>query len=170
MKTKIFLAALATALTATAHAQVKVEDAIKWRQSAYATMGWSMARIDSNLKGTYNKEEVLKAATVLREALLAQERMTVVAPVAGQIAKRSVQLGQRVAPGAPLMAVIPTSQLWVDANFKESQLRDVRIGQPVKLVTDLYGSSIVYHGKVAGLAAAARYRAGRHRALRRALG
>ena len=66
MKTKIFLAALATALTATAHAQVKVEDAIKWRQSAYATMGWSMARIDSNLKGTYNKEEVLKAATVLQ--------------------------------------------------------------------------------------------------------
>lgn len=96
---------------------------------------------------------VVKAATQLREALLAQERMTVVAPVAGQIAKRSVQLGQRVAPGAPLMAVIPTSQLWVDANFKESQLRDVRIGQPVKLVTDLYGSSIVYHGKVAGLAA-----------------
>lgn len=66
MKTKILLAALATALTATAHAQVKVEDAIKWRQSAYATMGWSMARIDSNLKGTYNKEEVLKAATVLQ--------------------------------------------------------------------------------------------------------
>ena len=96
---------------------------------------------------------VQKAATLLREALLAQERMTVVAPVAGQIAKRSVQLGQRVAPGAPLMAVIPTSQLWVDANFKESQLRDVRIGQPVTLVTDLYGSKVVYHGKVAGLAA-----------------
>ena len=96
---------------------------------------------------------VVKAATVLREALLAQERMTVVAPVAGQIAKRSVQLGQRVAPGAPLMAVIPTSQLWVDANFKESQLRNVRIGQPVTLVTDLYGSNVVYHGRVAGLAA-----------------
>lgn len=96
---------------------------------------------------------VIKAATQLREALLAQERMTVVAPVAGQVAKRSVQLGQRVAPGTPLMAVIPTSQLWVDANFKESQLRHVRIGQPVRLVTDLYGSSVTYHGKVAGLAA-----------------
>lgn len=96
---------------------------------------------------------VVKASTQLREALLAQERMTVYAPVAGQVAKRSVQLGQRVAPGAPLMAVIPTTQLWVDANFKESQLRHVRIGQPVLLLTDLYGISVTYHGKVAGLAA-----------------
>lgn len=66
MKNKLMLALLATALTATAHAQVKTEDAIKWRQSAYATMGWSMARIKANVEGTYNKDEVIKAANVIQ--------------------------------------------------------------------------------------------------------
>ncbi|MFV0370359.1 MAG: c-type cytochrome [Azonexus sp.] len=66
MKSKLLIAALATALTATAHAQVKVEDAIKWRQSAYGTLAWNMARIDANLQGNYNKDEVQKAATVIQ--------------------------------------------------------------------------------------------------------
>ena len=70
-----------------------------------------------------------------------------------EVAKRSVQVGQRVAPGAPLMAIVPLDQLWVDANFKESQLRDIRVGQPVTLSADLYGSKVEYHGKIAGLAA-----------------
>ena len=75
------------------------------------------------------------------------------APVSGFVAKRAVQLGQRVAPGAPLMAIVPLDQVWVDANFKEPQLAAMRVGQPVKLTADLYGGKVVYHGKVAGFGA-----------------
>jgi membrane fusion protein (multidrug efflux system) len=96
---------------------------------------------------------VLKDAARVREAWLALERTGIPAPVSGYVAKRAVQLGQRVAPGAPLMAVIPLDQVWVDANFKEGQLRQMRIGQPVSLISDLYGGSIEYHGKVVGLSA-----------------
>jgi membrane fusion protein (multidrug efflux system) len=69
------------------------------------------------------------------------------------VVKRSVQTGQRVAAGAPLMAIVPLDRLWVDANFKEVQLDAMRIGQPVRLRADYYGSSVEYHGRVAGLAA-----------------
>ena len=96
---------------------------------------------------------VLKAAAHLQETLLTKSRMTITAPVSGQIAKRNVQVGQRMSPGIPLMAIVPLDQLWVDANFKESQLRKVRVGQSVLLTTDLYGSKVIYHGKVLGLAA-----------------
>jgi len=95
---------------------------------------------------------VLAAAEKVREAYLALQRTSILAPVSGYVAKRSVQLGQRVAPGAALMALIPADQLWVDANFKEAQLEDVRIGQPVSLRSDLYGSSVTYRGRVVGLA------------------
>lgn len=96
---------------------------------------------------------VQRAAARLREAMLGLQRSTLVAPVDGQVAKRSVQVGQRVNPGAPLMAVIPLTRLWVDANFKEGQLREMRVGQPVTLTSDLYGGSVKYEGKVIGLAA-----------------
>jgi membrane fusion protein, multidrug efflux system len=96
---------------------------------------------------------VLRAAALVREAWLALDRTKIPAPVSGYVAKRAVQLGQRVAPGAALMAVIPLDQVWVDANFKEGQLRQMRIGQPVTLNSDLYGNSVEYHGKVAGLSA-----------------
>lgn len=96
---------------------------------------------------------VQKAAAHLQEAMLAQSRMTIYAPVSGQIAKRNVQVGQRMSPGTPLMAIVPLDQLWVDANFKEAQLRKVRVGQPVLLTTDLYGNKVVYHGRVLGLGA-----------------
>jgi membrane fusion protein, multidrug efflux system len=75
------------------------------------------------------------------------------APVAGVIVKRSVEVGQRVAAGAPLMGLVPLDDVWVDANFKEVQLRYIRVGQPVSLHADLYGSHVEYHGKVAGLSA-----------------
>ena len=94
---------------------------------------------------------VLEAAARVREAFLAAARTRILAPVGGYVARRSVQVGQRVAPGAALMAVIPAEQLWVDANFKESQLEHVRIGQPVTLQADLYGSSVSYRGRVVGL-------------------
>lgn len=96
---------------------------------------------------------VLKDAARVRAAWLALDRTEIPAPVSGYVAKRSVQLGQRVAPGAPLMAVIPLDQVWVDANFKEGQLQQMRIGQPVRLTSDVYGNSIEYHGEVAGLSA-----------------
>jgi membrane fusion protein (multidrug efflux system) len=94
---------------------------------------------------------VLQEAARLRAAWLALDRTGVPAPVSGYVAKRTVQLGQRVAPGAPLMAVIPLDQVWVDANFKEGQLQQMKNGQPVTLTADMYGSSVEYHGKVVGL-------------------
>jgi membrane fusion protein (multidrug efflux system) len=75
------------------------------------------------------------------------------APVSGFVAKRSVQLGQRVAPGTTLMAIVPLDQVWVDANFKEPQLATMRVGQSVTLKADLYGSKIEYHGAVSGFGA-----------------
>lgn len=94
--------------------------------------------------------DVLADAAKVRDAYLAYSRTTLPAPVTGYIAQRSVQVGQRVSPGTPLMSVVPLNQVWVDANFKEWQLRHIRVGQPVKLTADVYGSSAVYHGKVAG--------------------
>ena len=94
---------------------------------------------------------VLAAAAKVREAWLATQRVAMPAPVDGYIARRTVQLGQRVSPGAPLMAVVPLGQVWVDANFKEVQLRNIRIGQTVKLTADLYGKKVEYDGKVEGL-------------------
>jgi membrane fusion protein (multidrug efflux system) len=94
---------------------------------------------------------VLAAAAKVRESWLAVKRVSMPAPVDGYVAKRTVQLGQRVAAGTPMMSIVPLNQLWVDANFKEVQLRNIRIGQPVKLVADLYGKKVEYDGKVAGL-------------------
>ncbi|MFT4196234.1 efflux RND transporter periplasmic adaptor subunit, partial [Ottowia sp.] len=94
---------------------------------------------------------VLAAAAKLREAWLAAHRTELPAPVSGYVSKRSVQLGQRVAPGAPLMALVPLDQLWVDANFKENQLRHIRVGQPVTLTADMYGGKVEFRGRVAGL-------------------
>ena len=97
--------------------------------------------------------EVQSAAARVREAYLAYARTALPAPVSGIVAKRNVQVGQRVGPGAPLMAVIPLDQVWVDANFKERQLLNLRPGQTAKLRADLYGSTVEYHGKVAGFGA-----------------
>jgi len=97
--------------------------------------------------------EVQSAAARLREAYLAYARTALPAPVSGIVAKRSVQVGQRVGPGTPLMAVIPLDQVWVDANFKEKQLLNLRPGQPAKLHADIYGSVIEFHGRVAGFGA-----------------
>ncbi|MCR6477067.1 efflux RND transporter periplasmic adaptor subunit [Variovorax sp. ZS18.2.2] len=94
---------------------------------------------------------VLAAAAKVREAYLATQRVAMPAPVDGYVAKRTVQLGQRVAAGTPMMSIVPLNQLWVDANFKEVQLRNIRIGQPVKLTADVYGKKVEYDGKVAGL-------------------
>lgn len=96
---------------------------------------------------------VQQAASRVREAYLMLNRAELVSPVDGYVARRSVQLGQRVQAGAPLMSVVELDDLWVEANFKEGQLRQLRIGQPVELVADVYGSKVTYHGKVEGLGA-----------------
>ncbi len=96
---------------------------------------------------------VMQARANFRAAWVAAQRNAIYAPVSGYVAERSVQLGNSVQPGQQLMTVVPLHDLWIDANFKESQLRHIRIGQPAKIVSDLYGSDAVYHGKVIGLGA-----------------
>ena len=100
-----------------------------------------------------NHPDVLAAAAQLRQAYLEHARTTLIAPVTGYVAKRTVQLGQRVQPGTALMAVIPLNQLWIDANFKETQLDKMRIGQPVEIESDLYGSNVKYSGTVDSIGA-----------------
>ncbi len=100
-----------------------------------------------------NHPKVLLAAATVREALLSLERMSIRAPVDGYVAKRSVQPGQRAQPGMPMLSVIPLNKVWVEANFKESQLQEIRIGQPVELVADVYGDQTIFNGVVAGLGA-----------------
>lgn len=97
--------------------------------------------------------DVMAAAAQLRQAYLTNARSTLIAPVTGYVAKRTVQLGQRVQPGTALMAVIPLDQLWIDANFKETQLRDMRIGQPVEIESDIYGSDVKFSGTIDSLGA-----------------
>ncbi len=101
--------------------------------------------------GVEQNPNVLAAAARVREAWLNTRRAVLPAPVDGYVARRTVQLGQRVAAGTTMMSVVPLNQLWVDANFKEVQLRNIRIDQPVKLTADLYGKKVTYDGRVAGL-------------------
>jgi membrane fusion protein, multidrug efflux system len=89
----------------------------------------------------------------VRNAQLALHRTQLTSPVTGVIAKRSVEVGQRIAAGTPLLAVVPLDDVWIDANFKEGQLERMRAGQPVTVRTDLYGRSFTYHGHVVGIAA-----------------
>ncbi|MBT2144916.1 MULTISPECIES: HlyD family efflux transporter periplasmic adaptor subunit [unclassified Rhodanobacter] len=96
---------------------------------------------------------VMQARANFRAAWVAAQRNAIYAPVSGYVAERSVQLGNSVQPGQQLMTVVPLHDLWIDANFKESQLRHIRIGQPAKVVSDLYGADAEYHGKVIGLGA-----------------
>ncbi len=104
------------------------------------------------ISGTSVKKHpsVIQAMAGVKEAYLALLRTTIRAPVAGYIAKRSAQAGQVVAAGTPLMAVVPLNDIWVDANFKERQLKKIKPGQTVILEADIYGSSVIYHGRVAG--------------------
>ncbi len=96
---------------------------------------------------------VLQAKAAYRDAWITAQRNAVVAPVTGYVAERSVQLGQHVQAGQALMTVIPLNALWVDANFKEVQLRHLRIGQAAEVRSDLYGGSYLYHGHVQGMSA-----------------
>lgn len=116
------------------------------RQSAAAHALIDGAQVEDN-------PAVLQAKAAYRDAWIAVHRNAVVAPVTGYVAERSVQLGQHIQAGQALMTVIPLNALWVDANFKEVQLRHLRIGQPAQVRSDLYGGSFIFHGHVKGMAA-----------------
>ncbi|THG40854.1 MULTISPECIES: efflux RND transporter periplasmic adaptor subunit [Sphingomonas] len=96
---------------------------------------------------------VLAAIANYRRAAIVRSHMHIVSPIDGVVAQRQAQLGQQIAAGTPLMAVVPLGRLWVDANFRETQLKDLRIGQPATVVADAYGDEVVYHGRVVGLSA-----------------
>lgn len=100
-----------------------------------------------------NNPAVLAAIAAYRRAAITRSHMHVVAPIDGVVAQRTVQLGQQVSAGMPLMAVVPLDRVWVDANFRETQLRDLRIGQAATVTADMYGDDLVYHGHVVGLGA-----------------
>jgi len=126
--------------------------------TARATLNLAQAKraqASSAVSGTsvYDNPAVLSAIAAVRRAAISRAYMHIAAPVSGIIAQRSVQLGQRVAPGTPLMAVVPLDSLWVDANFRETQLANLRVGQPATLKADVYGSKVTFHGKVLGLGA-----------------
>ena len=127
-------------------------------KAAQAALDAAQQQLASNRALTSNTTiathpNVLAAAAKVRDAYLNNARNVLPAPVTGYVAKRTVQVGQRVSPGTPLMAIVPLESVWVDANFKEVQLTHMRIGQPVELTADIYGSSVVYHGKVVGFSA-----------------
>src|SRR5258706_107008 len=94
---------------------------------------------------------VQEARASFLQAWIAASRATVRAPVAGYLARRNVQAGQQVSPGQSLFTIVPLDKLWVEANFKEGQLRALRIGQPVRIDSDLYGGAVEYHGRIAGV-------------------
>jgi membrane fusion protein, multidrug efflux system len=130
-------------------------DAVAAAEAAVNAARGGLAQAQSGIAGmdVAHNPDVLAAEAQLRAAAIALAHMKIVAPVDGVIAQRTVQVGQRVTAGAPLMAVVPLSNVWVDANFKEGQLSRMRIGQPVKITTDLYGGKVTFHGHVAGLGA-----------------
>jgi membrane fusion protein (multidrug efflux system) len=129
--------------------------AVSAAQSALLAAREQLASNQTLTDGTTIEQHpnVQRAAARVREAYLALKRAALPAPVDGHVAKRSVQLGQRVAAGAPLMSIVPLDQVWVDANFKESQLQKLRIGQSATLTADVYGKKADYHGTVVGLGA-----------------
>ena len=122
-------------------------------EAALATARGNLSRNRALVDATTVRDQpqVKAAAAQVRSAYLAMQRGGIVAPVSGYVAKRSVQLGQRVQPGQPLMTVIPLEQVWVEANFKETQLAKMHIGQPVELHSDLYGGDVAFKGRVASL-------------------
>lgn len=108
-------------------------------------------RVITGQGGMDTDPTVAAARARLDAARLALERTVIRAPVAGVVTQRRVQIGQRLAQGTPIMTIVPVGSVYVDANLKEVQLRNVRIGQPVELVSDLYGGDIVYRGRVVGI-------------------
>ena len=133
------------------HARTALESAQSALQAAREQLNSN--RVLTDHTNVASHPNVQRAAANVQAAYLAYSRASLPAPITGYIARRSVQVGQRIAPGTALLAIVPLNSLWVDANFKEVQLAHMRIGQPVTLRSDIYGSSVTFHGKVQGLSA-----------------
>ena len=134
-----------------AHARSAVETAQAGLTAAHAQEQQSKAALGR--ESLREQPAVQTAMSHMKDAWLNLERTHIKAASDGQVARRNVQVGQKVAAGSPMMAIVPLNNLWVDANFKENQLSKLRLGQPVSLVSDLYGDKVVFHGKVLGLSA-----------------
>lgn len=140
------------------HAQTALNNALDAVAAAKSNLAGAQEQRGSSQALTENTTvdnhpSVQQAVARVKEAYLARARCDIVSPVAGQVAKRNVQIGQRIQTGTPLMAIVPLNRVWVDANFKENQLRNMRIGQPAHLYSDLYGNRIEYKGRIVGLGA-----------------
>ena len=133
------------------HAIDAVNSARAALQAAEQQLAAQRAMVDRT--DVHDHPDVLASAARVREAFLGLSRTELPAPTAGFVARRSVQIGQRVAPGTVLMTVAPLEDVWVDANFKENQLAHLRPGQPVTLEADAYGGAVAFHGRVAGFSA-----------------
>lgn len=130
----------------------KAEVDIQRRQALAASGSVSGEEITNATSAHAAAQANLQAAQAAKhQAEIDLERTVIKAPISGTVAKRSAQVGQKVQPGAPLMAIVPLSEVYVNANFKEVQLRKVKVGQPVELESDIYGSGVKYRGRVAGL-------------------
>ena len=141
--------AYAAAQAAVAQARAAVQQAQAGQQAAQGQYAANDALVSGS--SVDSDPSVLAAQAKVDAARLDLERCVIRAPIAGVVTRRQVQLGQRVAQGNSIMMIVPVGQLYIDANFKEVQLRRVRIGMPAKVTTDLYGGDVVYHGRVTGI-------------------
>jgi membrane fusion protein (multidrug efflux system) len=132
-----------------AHARDELASAEAALASSNENLSRNRALVDATTVSS--QPQVAAAAAQLRQAYLNLQRMAIVAPVTGYVAKRTAQLGQRVQPGTTLMTIVPPEQVWVEANFKETQLAQMRIGQPVELHSDLYGKKVRFDGHLVSL-------------------
>jgi membrane fusion protein (multidrug efflux system) len=142
--------AFQSAQAARALARAGVESAEATQAAATGELQASAAMVEGTNIGT--APEVLAARARLAQARLNLQRTVIRAPIDGIVTSRQVQIGQRVAAGAPIMTLVPVAAAYVDANFKEDQLAKVRPGQPVRLTSDFYGGDVVFHGRVVGFA------------------
>ncbi|MEG8039642.1 efflux RND transporter periplasmic adaptor subunit [Sphingomonas sp. LR60] len=130
-------------------------DAVKVAQANLRLAREQRRQAQATVQGTdvNTNPAVLSAIAAYRRAAITRSHMHMTAPIAGVVAQRTVQVGQQVNAGTPLMAIVPLDRVWVDANFRETQLKDVRLGQPVELTSDMYGGDVKFHGRVVGLSA-----------------
>ena len=124
-------------------------------RAALSAARHKLSELKAQTDGTTLRDHprVKQAESTLRSAYLNLQRTKIPAPVTGHVAQREVQVGQRVDPSKPMLSIVPSDQVWVDANFKETDLASMRIGQPATVVSDFYGSNVTYHGHVAGISA-----------------
>ena len=130
-------------------------DTMKTATAALDLARSKLAQAATQVQGAdvHTNPAVLAAIANYRRAAIRRSHMHITAPVDGTIAQRTVQIGQQIAAGTPLMAVVPLHRVWIDANFRETQLADLRVGQPATITTDTYGGKVTYHGHVVGLGA-----------------